>query len=208
MDITHFSYNLYNIIIDPMLVNLRKVINCHVPSESKLIDIACGTGAQAFQLAGKCKIVVGVDLNESLIHFADKKRKKQNIQNLSFIRADANDLYQFSDKEFDYSLLCLALHQFPQNLHKQILKKAMRISSKLIITDYACPQPGNMYGRFIKIIEYLAGGDHYKSFKDYLTAGGLEKIAVEAGLRIIHSRTISKGIFRLGVFEDVNILSD
>lgn len=197
-----FTLSLYNMLIDPMLITLRNTISHHIPSGSKVIDIACGTGTQALQLAGKCRIVTGIDINESLIRFADQKRQKQNIENLRFLKADASDLHQFSNKEFDYSILCLALHQFHQDLHKQVLQEAMRISSKLIIADYASPLPANIYGRFVKIIEYSAGGEHFRSFKKYISSGGLDKIAGEAGLRIIYLTALKKDSFRLGIFEE------
>ena len=188
---------LYSLVIDSMLKKMRERVFLHIPAHSKVIDIACGTGAQVFYLAEKCDQITGIDIWEPMINFAEKKRQKLNISNLTFKVADATDLSQFKDKEFDFSIMSLALHQFLPGDRIHILKEAVRISKKIIIADYAYPQPANIYGLGIRFAERMAGKEHFANFNSYLSAGGLAGISGEIGLNPIHIEAFGKGTFVL-----------
>ncbi len=191
---------LYNFLIDPLLIKMREIIGSNIPDNAIVIDIACGTGAQSFYLVNKCRSVTGIDIWDPMITYAEKKRQNLNIHNLVFNVADANDLSQFADKEFDYSIMTLALHQFPPSGRYQILKETIRISKKIIITDYAVPQPRNLYGWFVPLIERLAGVEHYKNFKDYTNTGGVQKIALKSGLKLTKQLVFGKRTFVMKVY--------
>lgn len=60
----------YSTVIDPVLVSMRKKVNRQIPSGQKILDVACGTGAQVFELAPFAKEVTGIDLSESMIRKA------------------------------------------------------------------------------------------------------------------------------------------
>src|SRR5680860_143622 len=130
------SGTFYSKVIDPLLAPLRKHVLVEIISGEKVIDIACGTGAQVFEIAAKAGTVVGVDLSESMINYANKQAKKRNITNVDFIVSDATNLSRFADKSFDSAIMSLALHQFSPELHAPILNEMKRISKKIIMVDY------------------------------------------------------------------------
>jgi demethylmenaquinone methyltransferase/2-methoxy-6-polyprenyl-1,4-benzoquinol methylase len=191
---------LYNILIDTLLQKMRQRVSMHISYGSSVIDIACGTGAQVFQLAYKCRSITGIDISPPMIEYAEKKRIKNNLQNLSFKITDATDLSHFKDKEFDFSIMSLALHQFRSEDRILILKEAGRISEEILIADYSNPQPHDIYGLGIKIAERMAGKEHFTNFKSYLSSGGLTGISNETGLKTIHQEVFAKGVFVLGIF--------
>jgi ubiquinone/menaquinone biosynthesis C-methylase UbiE len=190
---------LYNLVIDSLLIKIRERVSRHIIAQSKVIDIACGTGAQSFYLAKKCNNITGVDIWEPMINYAEKKRRKLNISNLTFKVADATDLSQFKDKEFDFSIMSLALHQFPPIDRIHILQEAVRISKKMIIADYTSPLPTNIYGWGIRFAERMAGKEHFANFNSYLSVGGLSGISKEIGLRTIHLEVFGNEVFVLGI---------
>jgi ubiquinone/menaquinone biosynthesis C-methylase UbiE len=192
--------SLYSLMVDTQVQRMRVKVCRHIPKQSNVIDIACGTGAQAFHLAEKCRSITGIDIWEPMINYAEKKRQKLNIPNLTFQIADANDLSHFKDKEFDFSIMSLALHQFPPADRIRIMKEAVRISKKMIIADYATPLPRNIYGIGTKIVERLAGKQHFLNFKSYISAGGLSGIIKEIGLKTLHIGVFGNEVFVLGIF--------
>jgi len=196
---------IYNLLIDPLLSDLRKTITRILPGNTNVIDIACATGTQAFLLASKCKHVTAIDMSESIIDYAEKKRRKLSVRNLVFTVADAADLSRFGKHQFEYSTMILALHQFAPDIRDQILLEVSRISEKIIIADYAVPQPRNFYGWFANIIEILAGKQHHSYFRNYCLSGGLLKIASDAGLKLNHTILTGNGVFRIGFFESDNM---
>ena len=72
---------IYGTLIDPILKPMRKRVANEIHTNSTIIDIACGTGAQIFELAKHCFHSTGIDLSESMIEFAKKSARKQNLTN-------------------------------------------------------------------------------------------------------------------------------
>lgn len=185
----------YSNIIDPILAPMRKRVAAEIRHGEKVIDIACGTGAQLADIANIASSVTGVDLSESMIDYATKR----NIPNSTFIVNDASDLSIFKSKRFDVAIMTLALHQFPAELFSLILTEMKRIANKTIIVDYAVPLPKNYAGIGSKLAEFLAGREHNRNFKEYSRLGGLNQILPEKGFKINKSERFGKGAFHMVV---------
>jgi SAM-dependent methyltransferase len=188
---------VYSTIIDPLLANLRKRLALEINRGDDVIDIACGTGVQLFELANKAASVTGVDLSESMVKFATKNAGKRNISNASFYVADATDLSVFNGKKFDVAILSMALHQFAPELHAPILNEIKRIADRLILLDYAVPLPKNYVGTGSKMAEFFAGTEHNRNFKSYTKLGGINAILPANDFHIQKSKLIGKGAFHL-----------
>lgn len=70
------SGKFYSTFVDPLLIKMRKKFAEQIEPGQKIIDIACGTGAQVFELAKKAKQVTGVDL----FSINDKKSEPKQKQ--------------------------------------------------------------------------------------------------------------------------------
>jgi ubiquinone/menaquinone biosynthesis C-methylase UbiE len=189
----------YGSAIDPILKSMRKKLAAHISANETVIDIACGTGAQVFELAGKAKRIVGVDLAESMILYAKTQSKKRKLTNTEFVLADATNLAQFADNEFDVASMSLALHQFSPLLYTPILNEMKRVAKRIVIVDYVVPLPSNYIGVSSKVIEFLAGREHNRNFRTFYKAGGLTKILPQNGLLISEEQLFAKGAFMLVV---------
>jgi SAM-dependent methyltransferase len=193
------SGTFYGMVLDPILASLRKRVALEVGAGKKVIDIACGTGAQLFEIAGKAATITGVDLSESMIDFAKKTAKNRDLLNADFRVCDATDLSVFQDGAFDIAMLSLALHQFSPDLHSSILNEMKRVAHQLIIVDYAVPLPKNYVGYGSRVAEFLAGREHNRNFKMYCKLGGLNTILTAKNLQITTARFLAKGAFQLAV---------
>jgi len=191
------SGGFYSTVVDPLLVGMRTKVSAYIPKNQRIIDIACGTGAQAFELAKRAKFVVGVDLSESMIKKAGQTKNRFQISNTEFKVCDATQLNSFSDKEFDIATMSLALHQFQPKLHAPILSEMKRIANRIIIVDYAVPLPKNLVGYASKWAEFMAGIEHNRNFKKFYRKGGLETILNENKITIDKSVIFARGAFQL-----------
>jgi len=188
---------VYSTFVDPLLGGFRKKVALEIKPGENVIDIACGTGEQLFELANKAASITGVDLSESMVQYATKIAAKRNITNATFFVCDATDLTVFYPKEFDVAILSLALHQFAPELQEPILTEINKISKRIVILDYAVPLPGNYVGIGSTVAEFLAGIEHNRNFKSYTRAGGLNAILPANGLTIQKSKLIGKGAFQI-----------
>ncbi|WP_303922012.1 class I SAM-dependent methyltransferase [Draconibacterium sediminis] len=193
---------VYSTIIDPLLGNLRKRLAHEINKGDTVIDIACGTGAQLFELADKAESLTGVDLSASMISYATNHAQKKKINNASFVVCDATDLSMFYQQKFDVAILSMALHQFEPGLYKVILAEVKKVAEKIVVLDYAVPLPKNYVGVGSKVAEFLAGVEHNRNFKSYSKAGGLSTILPANGFVIKRSKLMGKGAFQLVVAQN------
>jgi len=140
-----------------------KVVNfTNVRNGSKILDVATGTGKQAFAFAKRGYDVIGIDLSEAMLKVANKKNKLGNVK---FEVADAANL-PFEDDSFDVSCVSFGLHDMPLTIREKTLKEMVRVTKTkgmVVIVDYALPK--NKIGRFliyhfIKLYE----GKYYSHF--------------------------------------------
>jgi ubiquinone/menaquinone biosynthesis C-methylase UbiE len=188
----------YSTIIDPLLRDIR----VYVPEFSgmkagdKVLDVCCGTGDQVFYYAKRGIIATGVDLDIKMIKMAKKDKRKKDLKNVSFQIADASSL-PFKNNSFNYASISFALHEKERVVRDRIIsemKRVVKSGGNLIFIDFQVPLPKNLYSYFIKTVEYLAGRDHFRGFKDYLGQGGLEGIVNKNQLLIEKRENIKSGI--------------
>ncbi|MCX8160757.1 MAG: class I SAM-dependent methyltransferase [Candidatus Saccharicenans sp.] len=68
----------------------------------KILDVGCGTGRHAIELARRGYSVTGIDLSESMLRRAREKARKDNVQ-VNFIQGDARALP--FEGEFDLAIM-------------------------------------------------------------------------------------------------------
>ncbi|WP_372949869.1 class I SAM-dependent methyltransferase [Mariniphaga sp.] len=195
----------YSTVIDPVLAGMRKRVNRVIPKGQNILDVACGTGAQVFELAPFAREVTGIDLSESMIRKAEQTKQKRKISNVLFRVCDATDNWKFTDKQFDIAIITMALHQFPPENYTSILGEMKRVAQKIIIVDYAVPLPQNITGWGSRVAEFFAGREHHRNFRQYYRAGGLKNILAENDLTIQHQVFLAKRAFQLVVCSQQNI---
>jgi SAM-dependent methyltransferase len=192
---------LYNKLIDPLLSGLRDEIIKQAGKSERVIDIACGTGTLAINLAKNTGNVTGIDLDEDFISYATLRINKHGINNVKFEGRDASDLSIYLDKEFDIAVTSMSMHQFHPQLAVKILSEMKRIANVVIIGDYNFPLPKSISGAVAYSMERLAGGDHYINFINYISLEGIKHYASSAGLNVRSESLKSNGTFSVVVCE-------
>jgi ubiquinone/menaquinone biosynthesis C-methylase UbiE len=189
----------YSTVIDPVLAGMRKKVNRVIPKGQNILDVACGTGAQVFELAPSAREVTGIDLSESMIRKAEQTKQKRNISNVHFRVCDATGNWNFIDKQFDMAIITMALHQFPPENFAVILGEMKRVAKQILIVDYGVPLPQNITGWGSRVAEFFAGREHHRNFMQFYRLGGLNKILAENNLTVQRERFFANGAFQLVV---------
>jgi SAM-dependent methyltransferase len=179
---------LYNKFFDPLTNHMRDLICSHIPVDTSVIDVGCGTGYQLFKMASTIDCGVGVDLADRMISFARDRQKKEKVNNLNFVLGSAVDLSQFDDNEFDLATMTLVLHELDPDLQAAALKEMARVSTRQIIADWVV-SPGLLRSSLIYLMEGTAGISHFHSFRAYLKEKGVPGLCQKTGLSIIQDES-------------------
>ncbi len=175
----HILAPFYDIVTMPFSGIRNKVVDFADPRNgSKILDIATGTGKQAFAFAKKGYEVVGIDLSEAMLKVANKKNKYANVK---FEVADATHL-PFEDDSFDVSCVSFGLHDMPLTIREKALREMIRVTKTrgmIVIIDYALPK-NKIGGFFIYHFVNLYEGKYYATF----IKSDLETMLRKSGIEI------------------------
>ncbi len=166
----------YSTLIDPFLrgVRLYTIYFSRMKAGDRDLDVCCGTGDQAFHYAGAGITAAGIDLDPNILKLAGKDKRKTT--NVSFQRADACYL-PFRDNSFDYASISFALHEKERAARDKIIaemKRVVRKDGALIFLDFQVPLSRKLLPSLVRVLEFFAGRNHHRCFRDYLAQGGLD----------------------------------
>ncbi|MFH1841145.1 MAG: class I SAM-dependent methyltransferase [Candidatus Shapirobacteria bacterium] len=116
-------------------LELLNILDNFSPKDS-VLDAGCGSGNIAFFLAHKVKKVIGLDLSQSAIDFAQQKVIETRVKNLSFQTADLRHL-PFRDNSFTRVILFEVVEHLNLKDYQQILSEIYRVlkpDGKLYLT--------------------------------------------------------------------------
>lgn len=170
--------HVYDAVVFPFRRLRHEVANMvDLSAGSRLLDVATGTGQQAFAFAEKAREVVGIDLSEAMLRIA---RRKNRCPNVTFQQADAADL-PFEDESFDAACVSFALHEMPMSIRERVVREMARVTKpggSVTVVDYALPRnhvASSLAYHIIKLYER----DHYATFVKSDVAALLKREGVE-----------------------------
>jgi len=192
-----FIFN-YSNFIDPLLRDIREFVPkfAGINAGNKVLDVCCGTGEQVFEYARNGITATGIDNDPDMLKTALKNKHKHNLANVSFRQADATSL-PFSDCHFDCASISFGLHDKGKIAREKVVSEMERIvkpNGTLIFIDFQVPLPANIWALFARAIEFLASGDHYRGFKDYLKNGGMSGIINTSHLHEVERTLLKSGL--------------
>ena len=170
--------HVYDAVVFPFRMLRREAASMvDLPPGGRLLDVATGTGQQAFAFAEKAREVVGIDLSEAMLRVA---RRKNRFPNVSFQQADAAEL-PFEKDSFDASCVSFALHEMPSSVRERVVREMARVTKpggSITVVDYGLPKSqiaSTLVFHIIKLYEYHYYADFVKSdWRALLESAGVE----------------------------------
>ncbi len=135
-----------------------------IESGSSILDIGCGKGAAAFELARSCSAYVdGIDLTEDFIEQATESCKRYSLENrVRFYHGDILDF--LSDKTYDFILsidVFLHIHN-KMELFNKIGSSLLKPGGRLVFEDYCVGADSHEMRQYGDKFGYnLMSIDHY-----------------------------------------------
>jgi ubiquinone/menaquinone biosynthesis C-methylase UbiE len=183
----------YRTFIDPLLNKPHTIAATGIIPGSTVLDIACGNGTLPLKHSVRAGHVTGIDLSEASLEYGRMRAEKAGIKHVDFIQWDATELSLFSDQNFDYATVSMAIHQFSSADALSVLKEMNRVARTMIIIDYNYPLRG-LGGIVAKLIERMAEEEHFRNFISYMEKGGLSGVLKAAGLKV-NRRLLDSPVF-------------
>ena len=182
----------YNVMTLPLVRVRNQVVDfTNARAGSRILDVATGTGQQAFAFAKRGYAVMGVDLTEAMLAVA---RKNYPNGLLKFEAGDATHL-RFEDGSFDVACISFALHDMPLTIREKVLREMVRVTQPggtIVVVDYALPR--NKVGRaLVYRLVTLYEGDTYKEF----IVSDLEGLLAQARIEVKEELSVLFGAGRL-----------
>jgi ubiquinone/menaquinone biosynthesis C-methylase UbiE len=187
-----FLAPFYNTMTVPLVRVRNQVVDLANASKgSTVLDVATGTGQQAFAFAKRGYDVIGVDLTESMLEIARKHNKGGLVK---FEVGDATHL-GFETNTFDVACVSFALHDMPPNISEKVLREMVRVTKPngiIVIVDYDLPP--NKIGRALiyRFITLYEGG-YYKKF----IVSNLESLLRKTGANVTEKVSVLLGAGRI-----------
>ncbi|RMH16709.1 MAG: class I SAM-dependent methyltransferase [Gemmatimonadetes bacterium] len=160
---------------------VEKVLELYTPGpEERVLDLGCGWGTFCFALAPRVREIVGVDFSEKSIELCRKRLATQELDNVSFVCADARDT-GLDAGSFDAVLSAdLMEHLYPDD------------SEAVIAECYRLLKPGGVVALWTPhrghILEILKNHDlvlkRDVSHVDYKSMARLKRMLTDAGFTV------------------------
>ncbi len=160
---------------------------------AKILDLCCGTGFQLKLLSRNGFTDLHcLDLSQNMLKVARKRGYP-----ITTYHADAVNTV-FEDTSFDIVILSFALHEKDTATARSVLAEAHRIlknNGRLIIVDFLFDENTKLIGRWgVTVVEKIAGGEHYRNFKNYIKNCSLAcLIRPDKFIEIKRSRVLAGG---------------
>lgn len=193
----------YDFVLEPIFRGVRKRIVeiSRVTPGMKILEVACGTGAQGERFRKAGALYTGVDLSPAMLAVAEKR-------NLGCLLADGTKL-PLENNTFDLSTITLALHEVEPETSRKLVNEMIRVTKKdgfLIIVDYTLSGKRSLYSNIgkksVHYIEKLVGGSHYTNYLKFMDSGGLLTFLEQFNIEVLEKIPVfggNIGIFRTGL---------
>ena len=187
----------YDRYVEPSIAVIRQIgMKMYPPQEGMhVLDVGCGTGTNLmlYHQAG-CK-VFGIDLSPAMVEVAQKK-----LGDRAEIRQGDASKMAYSDGLFDLVIGFLTLHEIPSRIRPVVISEMARVmkpDGRILLIDHH-PGPfrfpkGWIYRAIILFFEIMAGREHFRNHRDFLSRKGLPNLISTQNLRVVSKKIVSGG---------------
>ena len=202
------NYNLMAKIYDPIFYLALKTIRIAVMNEllkykeKIILDLCCGTGNQAKLLSKNgFRNIYCLDISDSMLEIAKRSDSSIKIYNEDATKTN------FDNASFDVVIISFAIHEKDRNTQQALINEAYRIIKKdglMLVVDYVFDNKTTKFSRIlISIIERIAGGEHYRNFKNYIQNKGLSSLIKKDKFKLIKCNRMSSGAVTISIYHKI-----
>jgi len=184
---------IYDALLFPFVRSIRKTVLriCVEQGYESILDVCCGTGEQLKMLRKHGFQVSGVDLSDEMLGVSARGAYAPACR-----KEDASAM-SYPDDSFDLATTTFALHEKDEQTSRAIVEEMLRVTKpdgELLFVDYRFDEHSSPFSsKVIRMIEGIAGGEHYRNFLSYIERGGLESLLADLPLTPIQETIVGMG---------------
>ena len=151
----------------------------HLTGTERVLDVATGTGFNAFGFAAAARSLVALDLTAPMLAEARRLARERSVVNVTFVQGVA-DALPFADHVFDVTTCRIAPHHFPSI--PAFLAEVVRVTrpgGRVIVGDTSSPEEPAL-AAWHNRVEALRDPSHVRNY----TASEWRAFAEGAGLTL------------------------
>jgi ubiquinone/menaquinone biosynthesis C-methylase UbiE len=188
---------LYDPLLGPLVSGFRAAGMELAPGRPglRVLDVGCGTGSHLDRYLRRGSRVAGIDTSEAMLAVARRRLGR----GARLVAADAASI-PFSSGGFDLVIAMTLLHELDPASRGGVLEEMMRVAApggRLLVIDHHPGRPQGPRGRFIRwsaaAIERIAGAEHHRNFREFVSSGGLPVLAASCGLVVERWSVVASG---------------
>lgn len=188
---------VFDFVFEPMNRGLRLIGRAiYRPTKGmKILDVGCGTGTH-LELYRKYDCALhGIDMSESML-----ERARRRLNGAADLRiADARNI-PFEDGTFDLVISMLMLHEMDEPIRPRALEEMKRVvksDGRILLIDFHIGPYRFFNGWLTKSIifvsEIVAGRNHFRNYRNFMSIRGLSPLLAAAGLSIEQEKIVGGG---------------
>ena len=187
----------YDRYVEPSIAVIRQIgMKMYPPREGiHVLDVGCGTGTNLMLYHEAGCNVFGIDLSPTMVEVAQKK-----IGDRAEIRLGDASKMPYSDDSFDLVTGFLTLHEMPSQIRPAVISEMVRVmkhGGRILLIDYHLGPirfpKGWMYKAIILFFEIMAGREHFRNYRDFLSRNCLAGLISTKNLRVSNEKIVSGG---------------
>jgi ubiquinone/menaquinone biosynthesis C-methylase UbiE len=187
----------YDRYVEPSIAVLRQIgMKMYTPREGiHVLDVGCGTGTNLMLYHEAGCNVFGIDLSPTMVEVAQKK-----LGDRAEIRIGDASKMPYSDDSFDLVTGYFTLHEMPSQIRPAVISEMARVvkhDGRILLIDYHLGSihfpKGWMYKAIILFFEIMAGREHFRNYRDFLSRNCLAGLISTKNLRVSNEKIVSGG---------------
>jgi ubiquinone/menaquinone biosynthesis C-methylase UbiE len=187
----------YDRYIEPSIAVLRQIgMKMYTPKEGMhVLDVGCGTGTNLMLYHEAGCNVSGIDLSPTMVEVAQKK-----LGDRAEIRLGDASKMPYSDGSFDLVTGLFTLHEMPSQIRPAVISEMVRVvkqGGRILLIDYNLGSirfpKGWMYKAIILFFEIMAGREHFRNYRDFLSRNCLPNLISTKKLRVLNEKIVGGG---------------
>lgn len=183
------------------LINEEPFYLSYIEKKDYILDLGCNNGQNTIKVAKKCKKVVGIDIDETILKIA--RENTLPFKNVKLVKGSLEERLPFKDAQFSKILMLAVLEHIKNRL--QLINEVKRVVKVggIIFISVPNKETSWKYEQRKVGLNYFSDPDHKIEYSEE----DIRKLMLDNGLKIIDFRYTRSDTYLRGLIDIIGGIS-